>query len=865
MSLYTKECIIMKSKVVVFSLVILTAIFLLFTLSIPLHAQTLEVIPVPMVSTNPIIPHDTYNGVATTFKAIARGGTGSYNYEWDFNGDGTYDYSNSTSDSYNLSASYTYPDQASDRTFIAKIRVTSGAETATAEYRVTIHATAFLWVKVNKAIDDGLWYLHTHQTRGTDANSAEYGYWSYGYPVAATGAATEAFEIQGHLPEGNYDTNPYVETVQRGLNYLLARTNVYAIFPQTAGDPDTNGNGIGIGCSSDIWDFMYEHGISLMTFASSKAPNRIAQTGPANVIGRAYKDIVQDMIDYLAFAQNDPETGVFRGGWRYYPNYGDSDNSVSQWPVIGMEAAETNMGALADPPVVPPVVVPQFVKDELTLWIDYIQNDANGGSGYTAPWDWVNIAKTGGLLCEMKFYGDNALTPRAITAINYIDTNWDMDGEHFPVNSYYAFYSVMKGFRLLGIDTLPSGLDWYADPTRGYANHLVNTQYADGHWVDGDWVGDSYLADAWAILILQPHPTEIMPVAVAKANPKEAPPGAVITFDHSGSYHPDPDRKLVAFRWDFDNDGGWDYETSDINSKPTYVYYDDIGCGEEVIHPVTLEVEDDGGKTAQDKESVVIKINLLNHPPVAIGDLTPSDPNYEVIQGGKVLLDASASYDPDTGAPVKCDPGAPDDHIVKWEWDLNNDGIYEAEGETYLFDTPDDWVAGSTHTIQLKVTDDGSWAGPDGGGSKSSETTVTILVVLLTNTPPDCSKATPSISEIWPPNHKLVPISIVGVTDPDVGDTVTITINAITQDEPVNGLGDGDTAPDGFGVDGSSALVRAERSGLGNGRVYVISFTANDPIGAMCTGSVSVCVPHDQKPGHVCIDDGQNYDSTVEP
>jgi len=356
-----------------------------------------------------------------------------------------------------------------------------------------------------------------------------------------------------------------------------------------------------------------------------------------------------------------------------------------------------------------------------------------------------------------------------------------------------------------------------------------------------------------------------MPVAVAKANPKEAPPGAVITFDHSGSYHPDPDRKLVAFRWDFDNDGGWDYETSDINSKPTYVYYDDIGCGEEVIHPVTLEVEDDGGKTAQDKESVVIKINLLNHPPVAIGDLTPSDPNYEVIQGGKVLLDASASYDPDTGAPVKCDPGAPDDHIVKWEWDLNNDGIYEAEGETYLFDTPDDWVAGSTHTIQLKVTDDGSWAGPDGGGSKSSETTVTILVVEQIITPPDCSKATPSISEIWPPNHKLVPISIVGVTDPDVGDTVTITINAITQDEPVNGLGDGDTAPDGFGVDGSSALVRAERSGLGNGRVYVISFTANDPIGAMCTGSVSVCVPHDQKPGHVCIDDGQNYDSTVEP
>jgi hypothetical protein len=844
---------VMKQKALVLAIVLVSITILLFVHT-PVCAQSLETIPVPMVSTNPAIPHDTYNGVATIFKAIARGGSGTYNYEWDFNGDGIYDYSNVTTDRYNLSATHTYPDQSSDKTYVARIRVTSGAETAIAEYRVTVHATAMLWVKVNKAIDDGLWYLHINQMRGTDANSAEYGYWNYYYPVAATGAATEAFEIQGHLPEGNYDTNPYVETVQRGLNYLLSQTYVYDIFPQTAGDPDTNGNGLGLACSSNIWDFMYENGTSLMAFASSKAPNRIAQTGSANVIGRTYKDIVQDMIDYVAFAQNDPETGGYRGGWRYYPNYGNSDNSVSQWPVIGMEAAETNMGAAG-------VVVPQFVKDELNVWIDYIQDDASGGSGYTSPFEWVNIAKTGGLLCEMKFYGDNASVARAINAINYIDVNWDTDPEHFPYDSYYAFYSVMKGFRLLGVKTLPSGLNWYEDPTRGYANHLVNTQYADGHWVDGYFVTDSYLASAWAVLILQPHPTEIMPTAIAKASPKEAPPGAVITFDHSGSYHSDPDRTLVAFRWDLDNDGGWDYETSDINSKPTYVYNDSIGCGDEVIHPVTLEVEDDAGKTAQDDESVIIKINLFNHPPVAIGDPTPSDPNYIVGQGGKVLLDASDSYDSDTAAPVKCDTVAPDDHIVKWEWDLNNDGVYEAEGETHLFDTPDDWAIGSTHTVQLRVTDDGSWAGPDGGGSKSSETTVTIFVA--DNTPPDCSKATPSIAEIWSPNHKMVNIEVVGVTDPD-NDPLTIAISGITQDEPVKGKGDGNTAPDGAGVGARIAQVRAERSGNNNSRVYQISFIASDGQGGECSGIVQVCVPHDQRPGHECIDDGQNYDSTTQ-
>jgi len=203
---------------------------------------------------------------------------------------------------------------------------------------------------------------------------------------------------------------------------------------------------------------------------------------------------------------------------------------------------------------------------------------------------------------------------------------------------------------------------------------------------------------------------------------------------------------LVAFRWDFDDDGIWDYETGDINEKPTWVYNDDIGCGDEVIHQVVLEVEDDAGKTDQDTESVVIKINLFNHPPVADGDHVDSDPNYEVSQGGQVLLDASDSYDPDTDAPLKCDPSAPDDHIVKWEWDLNNDGIFDVEGETYLFDTPDGWEIGSTHTVQLRVTDDGSWAGQDGGGPKSAETTVTILVV--PNQPPVADPNGPYLSPV---------------------------------------------------------------------------------------------------------------------
>lgn len=124
------------------------------------------------------------------------------------------------------------------------------------------------------------------------------------------------------------------------------------------------------------------------------------------------------------------------------------------------------------------------------------------------------------------------------------------------------------------------------------------------------------------------------------------------------------------------------------------------------------------------------------------------------------------------------------------------------------------------------------------------------------NKPPDCSQASATPASLWPPNHKFVPISITGVTDPD-GDQVSISTTNIRQDEPVNGLGDGDMSPDGML---QPLQVCSERSGLGNGRVYHIGFTASDNKGGECIGKVTVCVPHDQ--GEQCIDDGLLYDST---
>ena len=114
------------------------------------------------------------------------------------------------------------------------------------------------------------------------------------------------------------------------------------------------------------------------------------------------------------------------------------------------------------------------------------------------------------------------------------------------------------------------------------------------------------------------------------------------------------------------------------------------------------------------------------------------------------------------------------------------------------------------------------------------------------NKPPDCSKVAASPTTLWPPNHKFVTVTLAGATDPDGGQT-TLTITGVTQDEALDGLGDGDTAPDAATVAGRADQVqlRAERSGTGDGRVYRIAFSVSDGKDK-CTGTVFVTVPHDQ-------------------
>ena len=131
--------------------------------------------------------------------------------------------------------------------------------------------------------------------------------------------------------------------------------------------------------------------------------------------------------------------------------------------------------------------------------------------------------------------------------------------------------------------------------------------------------------------------------------------------------------------------------------------------------------------------------------------------------------------------------------------------------------------------------------------SNTTDAFVTKISNSPTNQLPVCSAAKANPAALWTPNHQFVPILVMGVTDPE-GDSVTITVTGVTQDEPVKITGSGNTSPDAV-IQSGSASVRAEGLDTGNG--------------GSCTGAVTVGIPHSKKKGVTPIDDGQVYDSTI--
>jgi serine/threonine protein kinase/uncharacterized membrane protein len=295
-----------------------------------------------------------------------------------------------------------------------------------------------------------------------------------------------------------------------------------------------------------------------------------------------------------------------------------------------------------------------------------------------------------------------------------------------------------------------------------------------------------------------------------------------VTLDGSNSY--DPDNEPLTFTW---TQTAGPAVTLDLDDprKPEFLapFVGPAGA------TLTFELRvGDGLDVAIDSVSVMVE--NVNHPPVA-----DAGPDQTVAEGAAVALGAGASGDPD-GDPLT------------FAWTQTGGPAVTLTGAGAAaagFTAPAVGPGGAVLVFQVTV-DDG-W-----GGSAFDEVRITVQDA---GAPPACAGARPSVSELWPPNHKMVPVRILGLG------SAAITILGVTQDEPVSGLGDGDTGPDAV-IQGGTVLVRAERSGTGNGRVYRIAFQATDG-SSSCTGLVRVVVPHGQgRHAPPPVDDGLVFNST---
>jgi len=592
----------------------------------------------------------TWPGRSMIVWGNVNGGTAPYAYQWDF-GDGTAPVSGAVTNAKYIAVNHTYTTQGPK---LAVLTVTDGgavSDVDTVEIEVAPRTSE---VEINAAIESGLRWLYLQQTAG--------GYWneSQGYPTAATATAVLAFENQGHLPTNDINKDIYAEYVQAGLNYITSRLAPIAVPVQAHGNPEEvvpgNGDANGLGIFPNSGRSTYEVGMVMMALVASRAPDRIATTGPANVIGRSYRDIVVDMVDFCAWAQTDANWG--RGGWRYSPNSGDADNSVSQWPTIGLEAAESDWGISA----------PGFVKTELLYWIAASQYSGgywDGAFPYTpGSFSYSGIATSGAGICELSYAGISKNDTRYTRALDFFARQWNtVGGNHFGY--YYGMYAIAKGFRtavddadhLSEITCLGAGcsINWYTD----YATWLVNNQAASGQWVTGWW---SYQTDhCFALLILQKTLFGGSPVAIIKA-PPSAPPSIPIPMDGSYSYHQDPaNHKIVTWQWDFDASNGVDWANPDatgsIITNPGYPLADGVAADTFVT---TLRVIDDNDPYKVAEITHIVIVDRNNHAPTAV-----AGGPYAARIGQPITFNGSGSYDPDAG-----------DHITAYSWDLNGDGVF---------------------------------------------------------------------------------------------------------------------------------------------------------------------------------------------
>ncbi|MBW2663844.1 MAG: hypothetical protein JRD93_18160 [Deltaproteobacteria bacterium] len=186
-----------------------------------------------------------------------------------------------------------------------------------------------------------------------------------------------------------------------------------------------------------------------------------------------------------------------------------------------------------------------------------------------------------------------------------------------------------------------------------------------------------------------------------------------------------------------------------------------------------------------------------------------------------------------------------DGDMLDYQWMEDTDvlctGTVQALAEGFPVELPSCIISGLSlgqHIIALYVDDN------------INATVMSDINLEIVDTSVPTLAPVPSQSILWPPNHKMIDILIEANANDNSGLPVTL-IATVASNEPEEDLGDGDMAPDWtipvinqeMGL--IQLLLRAERSGSGNGRVYSVVITATDDSNNSSSATVEIVVSHD--------------------
>ncbi|HEY4640883.1 MAG TPA: HYR domain-containing protein [Thermoanaerobaculia bacterium] len=125
----------------------------------------------------------------------------------------------------------------------------------------------------------------------------------------------------------------------------------------------------------------------------------------------------------------------------------------------------------------------------------------------------------------------------------------------------------------------------------------------------------------------------------------------------------------------------------------------------------------------------------------------------------------------------------------------------------------------------------------NGTGSTNGSFTVTVV----DTTPPEIISVTANPPTLWPPDHKMIGVTVTAVVMDNGDPNPLVHIVSVSSDQPVDGTGDGDTAPDWEITGPTTVNLRAERAHNAD-RTYTITIEVSDASGNVSQATVTVKV-----------------------